>query len=112
MGVLQYGDSAREIAFDDRTLIHVKQAMFAKLRRGESFPFSWRADDGRRRTIWISPSIPLGFEFDEPERPKINREWLVALARTASTESGMVVVDEPVEVGHPADSRRHADVVR
>ncbi|MEF2975639.1 hypothetical protein V3W46_00275 [Subtercola sp. YIM 133946] len=51
MGKLVYGDSGTEIEFDDRVLTHLQIVIGAKLRRRESFFFSWKDDpavgDGR-----------------------------------------------------------------
>ncbi|SMQ74980.1 hypothetical protein [Agreia sp. VKM Ac-1783] len=42
MGKLIYGDAEIEIEFDDRALTHVQLVLGSKLRRGESFFFSWK----------------------------------------------------------------------
>ncbi|PPG99373.1 hypothetical protein C5C33_17935, partial [Rathayibacter sp. AY1H3] len=66
MGKLLYGASGVEIEFDDRTLTHVQIVIANKLRRRESFFFSWRDDpavgDGRS-SIWLDPSVPLYFKY-------------------------------------------------
>lgn len=76
MGYLVYGNGDFRIHFDDRTLTHMKAVVISKLRRQEGFTLSWRAEPGEamgRSTLWMHPSIPLQFEFDEAERPKLNR---------------------------------------
>ena len=64
MGKLTY-DSTLTVDFDDRVLAHLQLVIGAKLRRHESFYFSWRDDpavgDGRS-TLWLHPTIPLYFK--------------------------------------------------
>jgi hypothetical protein len=98
LGYLLYSTSSAQISFDDHTLAHLQIVMMSKLRRGESFFFSWRDDpalgDGRS-SIWISSSIPLMFHFSEPGRAEINREWLELLTHSANSGQGLYLVDEP-----------------
>lgn len=96
MGHLVYGAGASyEMA--DRTLAHVKVAAGAKLRRQESFYLSWvvPADQGSGRvTIWLSPSIPIQFQFTSDHPTELNRVWLQALELTAMSDRGMVLLEE------------------
>lgn len=98
MGYLQYGNSNSRIVFDERTLAHLQIVVMAKLRRGESFFFSWLDDpalgDGRS-SIWMSTSIPMFFHFDEMARHELNREWLELLTASANSAQGLYLVDEP-----------------
>ena len=67
---MYYGGSATPIHIEDRALAHLKVVIATKLRRGESFTVSWRHPDDQprgRSTIWLHPSIPLRFVFDDPE---------------------------------------------
>ncbi|MFE6254732.1 hypothetical protein [Agromyces sp. NPDC057865] len=115
MGTFYYGDSGTPIGIEDRALAHVKVAVTTKLRRGESFTLSWRHTDDQprgRSTVWLHPSIPVRFVFDEPEAPEINRDWLEELMRSANSTGGIELVpehldaspipvppDQPVQVG-------------
>jgi len=98
MGKLIYGTN-RTIEIDDRALAHLKVVMLTKLRRGESFAFSWDNDveaGSGRGTIWISPGVPLEFAFFGNRRPALNRAWLFAL--TTTVERGdLILVAEPDE---------------
>ncbi|MCK2031770.1 hypothetical protein [Microbacterium sp. KSW4-4] len=99
MGTIQYGDSS-EIHIEDRALAHLKVAIATKMRRNESFTLSWKHPEGDapgRSTIWIHPSIPLRFTFDEPETPELNAKWLQALMIEASSSGGICVVDEVLD---------------
>jgi hypothetical protein len=97
MGILYYADSGIAVALDDRSLAHVKLAMVNKLRRNESFTFSWdKPDGGGRLSFWVSAHIPIVFQFDDPEPVEINREWVQELAQAASSLNGLVLVPEPV----------------
>ena len=98
MGKLLYGASGVEIEFDDRTLTHVQIVIANKLRRRESFFFSWRDDpavgDGRS-SIWLDPSVPLYFKYFGGRVPSINRDWLTELTASSNSSSGLVLTDEP-----------------
>jgi hypothetical protein len=86
MGKLLYGPQQRELEIDDRALAHLKVVILSKLRRGESFAFSWEnvaADGSGRGTIWLAPSIPLEFFFYGSRRPVLNRGWIQLLTSTA-----------------------------
>ena len=98
MGKLLYGDSDIEIEFDDRTLEHLQIVIATKLRRRESFFFSWRdtqkVGDGRS-SIWLDPGIPLYFKYSGGRVPTISREWLAELTTSSNSSSGLVLTDEP-----------------
>jgi hypothetical protein len=100
VGTIYYGEDATPIHIDDRALAHVKVVIATKLRRNESFTVSWRhphGEPGGRSTIWLHPSIPLRFVFDEPEPPELNRAWIEELARSANSSDGITLLaeDEP-----------------
>lgn len=98
MGTLIYGPTAREIRIDDRVLAHLQVVIIAKLRRGESFAFTWEksADDGSgHNTVWVHPSIAIEFAFLGSRRIPLNRAWVEDLMRTANTSSGLELVAEP-----------------
>ena len=97
MGKFKYGILS-EVSFDDRPLAHIQVVIAAKLRRGESFNFSWVKDPSEgsgRTTIWMHPSIPLVYDFDGSRHPAINRDWIDALMSTANSTTGLVLVPEP-----------------
>ena len=100
MGTLYYGDSRFPIPVEDRALAHIKVVIINKLRRGESFTFSWvksRAEGHGRSTVWLSPQVALHFEFEGSKAPTLNRRWLEDLSLIASSGSGLVLLDEPSE---------------
>ena len=115
MGTLYYGDSGTPIGIEDRALAHLKIAITTKLRRGESFTLSWKHADDQprgRSTLWVHPSIPLRFVFDEAVAPDISRHWVEDLMRSANSTGGIQLVpehldtdpiqtleDQPVQVG-------------
>jgi len=98
MGSLIYDSSTIEIEFDDRTLEHLQIVIATKLRRRESFFFSWRdsqkVGDGRS-SLWLDPSIPLYFKYSGGRVPSISRSWLAELTTSANSSSGLVLTDEP-----------------
>ncbi|WP_102191917.1 hypothetical protein [Microbacterium aurantiacum] len=100
MGTLFYGSRADPIHIEERALAHLKVVIATKLRRQESFTLSWRhsnGDVGGRSTIWLHPSIPLRFTFDESEPPQLNPKWIEALAQSASSTGGITLVDEVID---------------
>jgi hypothetical protein len=100
VGTIYYGGSATPIHIDDRALAHLKVVIATKLRRGESFTLSWRHPEGEprgRSTIWLHPSIPLRFVFDDPEPPPLNRQFIEDLANSANTSGGIQLVAEHID---------------
>lgn len=98
MGLIFYGNSPEPIEVDDRTLAHLKVVISLKLRRNESFTLSWRhPDESGRSTLWLHPSIPLRFVFDEPVAPELSHQWLSELANSANTSGGILLTAEHIE---------------
>lgn len=100
MGTILYGGAKDPIHIDDRALAHLKVVIATKLRRNESFTLSWKhpADDvAGRSTIWLHPSIPLRFTFDEPEAPQLNMKWIEELMQSANSTGGILLVDEVLD---------------
>lgn len=98
MGKLLYGDSEIVIEFDDRALTHLQIVIGAKLRRKESFFFSWRDDESvgnGRSSIWMDSSIAFYFKFSGGKVPVINREWIQILSNSANSGQGLVYSEEP-----------------
>lgn len=105
MGHLIY-DGALVIQIDDWGLQHLQAVMITKLRRDESFSFSWdedagvggdtaRNDGGLPGTIWISRGSSLYFRFDAKRTGPLNRRWLVDLSTAANASGGLRLVPEP-----------------
>lgn len=102
MGTIYYGGSAMPIHIEDRALAHLKVVIATKLRRGESFTVSWTHPDDQprgRSTIWLHPSIPLRFVFDDPEPAELSRTWIEDLANSASSTGGILLVAEHFDTG-------------
>ena len=99
MGKFIY-DSMVKVDFEDRLLAHLQLVIGAKLRRGESFHFTWKDDtsigDGRT-VVWIHPRVSLVYKFYGSRRPTINRAWVEALIYTANSPTGLYAVPEPAE---------------
>ena len=101
MGNLFYGNAAEPIDMPDRLLAHVKVVTATKLRRGESFTLSWRHPAGvpaGRTTLWMQPSIPLRFVFDESEPASLEPGILKQLAEGANSSAGLMIDlgEEPI----------------
>ncbi|MEI2270194.1 ATP-dependent DNA ligase [Microbacterium sp. No. 7] len=99
MGKFIY-DGALKVDFDDRALAHLQVVIMSKLRRGESFHFTWKDDaaigDGRT-SIWLHPRCTLVFKFYRGQRAPLNLAWVDALAAVANSPSGLYIVPEPAE---------------
>lgn len=91
-------DGATRADFEDRSLAHLQLVIGAKLRRGESFHFTWREDpstgDGRT-SVWINPASSIVFRFAGSRQPSINPAWIDALTTVASSPGGLHLVPEP-----------------
>jgi len=84
-----------ELEFDDRLLAHLHVVIVQKLRRGESFCFTWRDDvGGGRNSLWLHPSIPLHFKFFGSRSPVLNRAWIAALTLSSNSSQGLLVTPE------------------
>jgi hypothetical protein len=105
LGTLTY-DSKLTATFDDRVLAHLQVVIWAKVRRGEQFSFTWTepARNGFGRTsIWISPNIPLVFEYFGGRQPLINRRWVEVLTKSANSPSGLQLLPEPEAAPEPKE---------
>ncbi len=56
-----------------------------------------RGDAPGRSTLWLHPSIPLRFVFQEPESPDLSRKWIEELAHSASSSGGITLIEEHLE---------------
>jgi len=103
VGTLTY-DSKLAGTFDDRVLAHLQVVIWAKMRRGEQFAFTW-TDPGRngygRTSIWISPTISLSFQYFGSKLPMINTQWIQVLTKSANSANGLQLVPEPGGAGGP-----------
>ncbi|RZL69137.1 MAG: ATP-dependent DNA ligase [Rhodococcus sp. (in: high G+C Gram-positive bacteria)] len=100
MGKFTYSMGTK-VDFDDRVLAHLQVVISNKLRRGESFLFTWRDDaslgDGRT-SVWLNPNLAMSFKYFGSRPPVLNRSWVEALAITANSTTGLYVVPEPAGV--------------
>ncbi|MCU1423852.1 MAG: ATP-dependent ligase [Microbacteriaceae bacterium] len=103
MGKLIVGPGFTEAVIDDRELAHLKVVILSKLRRGESFPFSWKhgADTGGggRSTIWLHPSLTIEFRFQGSRNIDINRAWIDQLLAASNSSAGLSQSTEPAPPG-------------
>lgn len=101
MGKFTYATGVK-VDFEDRVLAHLQVVISNKLRRGESFVFTWRDDaslgDGRT-SVWLNANLAMSFKYFGSRAPALNRTWIEALAITANSPTGLYVVPEPADVG-------------
>jgi hypothetical protein len=98
VGKFIYGTPSISVEFDDRVLAHLKVVILAKLRRGESFTFSWEYKSSQgsgHSSVWLHQAIPLQFDFYGKKDPILNRVWLEELVLLANTPAGLRVIPEP-----------------
>ena len=73
---------------------------------------SWRHPEDQprgRSTIWLHPSIPLRFVFEDPEPTVLSREWLEELASSANSSGGIMLVAEHFDTDPRSDEEKDAD---
>lgn len=101
MGKFNY-EGMVKVDFDDRVLAHLQAVIGAKVRRGESFHFSWKDDasigDGRT-TVWVHPGASMVYKFYGSRQPALNRTWVEQLMYNANSPAGLYVTPEPLESG-------------
>jgi hypothetical protein len=91
-------DSRLIATIDDRVLAHLQTVVITKLRRGESFAFTWNDPERNgfgRTTIWMTPTVSLAFDYFGSKTPAINPLWVDALMRSANSPGGLHIVPEP-----------------
>jgi hypothetical protein len=109
MGTLLYGNPGVVITFDDRALMHLQIVISTKLRRRESFVFTWTdsADEGSGRSaVWLDPTSTLYYRYFGSRTPSINREWIEALMLSANSAGGLVFIAEPEATASTASKPR------
>ncbi|KZE37682.1 DUF7882 family protein [Microbacterium sp. T32] len=97
MGKFIY-DGNIKVDFEDRLLAHLQAVIMAKVRRGESFPFTWKDDistGGGRTTVYIHPNVSMVFKYHGSRNPQLSNTWLHALTYNANSGRGLYVVPEP-----------------
>lgn len=97
MGAIHYCDSSQAIRVEDRALTHLKMVMVTKLRRNEAFTLTWVTDD-LRSTLWIHPSIPLRFVFDETQAARLDAQWVENLMHHLSATGELRIIGETLEI--------------
>ena len=109
MGTLTYdGDT---ITFEDRTLAHLQAAITTKLRRREPFLISWKSDIPGlpvRNSLWIDNAIPIRYAFDRDDLGGLNTAWLNSMVEMAGRTSGLLVTEEPTDLGEYRDRRERS----
>lgn len=98
MGKLIYGPLGTQFEIDDRALAHVQVTILSKLRRGESFSFTWKpaGDSGEGRSVvWFHPSHTVHFKFNGSKAPALNRAWIEELMASANSVGGLQITPEP-----------------
>ncbi|MDQ1085367.1 MULTISPECIES: ATP-dependent DNA ligase [Microbacterium] len=97
MGKFIY-DSNIKVEFEDRLLAHLQAVIMAKVRRGETFTFTWKDDistGGGRTCVYIHSGVSLVFKFHGGRTPQLNPAWLHVLTYNANSGRGLYVVSEP-----------------
>ena len=93
MGLFIY-DDARRAEFEDRTLAHLQVVILNKLRRQESFVFSWEETRGFV-SVWLHRGVAIQFVYLTNRDLPMNRAWLELLAESANSTVGLLPLPEP-----------------
>jgi len=105
-------DGIVKVDFEDRLLAHLHLVIGSKMRRGESFHFSWKDDtsigDGRT-TVWIHPRCSLVYKYYGSRTPALNRASIDALLHAANSPSGLYAIPEPA--AYAAVERQEPDAL-
>ena len=98
MGTLTYGES-NTTEIDDRALFHLQIVAGLKLRRREGFYLTLRARVGepQRITMWVDPSIPLVFTYQDERPLQVNKVWLDVLVDSSNSANGLALIAEDAE---------------
>ncbi|RWR15800.1 ATP-dependent DNA ligase [Microbacterium enclense] len=114
MGKFIY-DGNIKVDFEDRLLAHLQAVIMAKVRRGESFPFTWKDDisiGGGRTTVYIHPNVSMVFKYHGSRNPQLSSSWLHALTYNANSGRGLYVIPEPDDSAHHESAPREQMVFR
>ncbi|MFS0793868.1 ATP-dependent DNA ligase [Microbacterium sp. 1P10AE] len=106
-------DGDIKVEFEDRLLAHLQAVIMAKVRRGESFPFTWKDDisiGGGRTTVYVHPNVSLVFKYHGSRNPQLSSSWLHALTYNANSGRGLYVIPEPDE-STPREPQQRAEMV-
>ncbi|MBF4463016.1 MULTISPECIES: hypothetical protein [unclassified Rathayibacter] len=95
MGRLLYGAPASAHPFDDRALAHLQTVITSRFRRGEGFLLTVEDEDGRRSELWLHPSIPTRYEYDDTSAVELNPYWLRELSHASHGRLGLHLLPEP-----------------
>jgi len=113
MGVLRY-DGA-QVEFGDRLLTHLQVVVVQKFRRAEAFPMSWLKSTGigsGRSSVWMSPQLPVRFDFLGSRVPEMNRAWIDRMLESAGSARGLIVVNEDGSPAHTGSDEHRPAVNR
>ena len=100
MGLLVYNSTTR-FDIDDRTLAHLEAVIYAKLRRGEAFLFTWSRAAGEgtgRTTVWMNRASSLAFRRRGDTRIPLNHEWVERLMAAANSPAGLHELPETEQI--------------
>lgn len=114
MGKFIY-DGNIKVDFEDRLLAHLQAVIMAKVRRGESFPFTWKDDisiGGGRTTVYIHPNVSMVFKYHGSRNPQLSSTWLHALTYNANSGRGLYVIPEPDDAAVREQPHREEMVFR
>lgn len=85
-----------QLRMDDRVLTHLEYVVVQQFRRGEAFLLSWvdaGGPDAIERSLWLSPHVAVGFDFDSADPVPLELAWVAALSSTVETAGGVRIAD-------------------
>ncbi|MDL5351677.1 hypothetical protein [Microbacterium sp. zg-YB36] len=109
MGTLYYSSASTPVQIEDTLLAHLKVVMATKLRRGESFTLAWQHDENSpagRTTLWLEPSIPLRFVFDDADPAVLDPRRMQSMADEVARTGAITL--PPLHTPRPERTRQVA----
>lgn len=100
------------LRIDDDLLAHLEYVIVQQFRRGESFLLSWTdgasdSGDSEQHSLWLSPMVPVGFEFDSAEPVPLQLGWATALSAASGSTEGLRIMDtDGLDVPVVTEARR------
>ena len=104
MATFTYGTPGVDYQFDDRLLAHLRAVIVSKVRRSESFLFTW-IDQTRpgeiQQSLWIHPAASMKFTIKDSASKPLNRAWLDVLTESSNSGFGLTLQSEPEPTAVP-----------
>ncbi|WP_158170938.1 DUF7882 family protein [Rhodococcus sp. JT-3] len=92
MAQLVYASGSHRLITTNHNLLHLQIAIQHRFGKGEGFNFGYADESGgpvARTFIWLHPSIPLQFIYDDEEPVKFNPELAAEYVKYSYDQFGL-----------------------